>query len=944
MIKMIARRIAAGWRLELCLFFGLLVAAAVVSAIPLYVDGVLQDSLQKEFASDNYWNPPIYSIELDPSPWFVKRSLHAKEFLGMMDEIQKCAAGRIVPPLLLRGWNASLADMLELPTEEGSDYLTVKSMTGLEALVTCVEGRYPGAKPPTDGAIEVACLQSTADAYGLVVGRQYKLRSGILGRQDEHDPVGVDLVFRLVGTFVVREDKQNAPGWQLDSGMDDCLFVHPQAFLEQLVAKAQADVNSINLTWVLDYRRIRVPMLAGLIRDINEFERDCDQYRDYISNFDTPIATFRKIAETAHSLRLMLSALALPTLVLIFYYVLQTAGLIVEQRRGEIAMLRSRGASAFQLAMTFVVEWGLLACACLLCGPPLGFFLAQVVGASAGFLNFVDRRALPVSINKEAFFYTFLLCLAMVCAATIPAIRACRHTIVAYKQDQSRKSVKPIWERFFLDLLLLCAGVYGYRVLIMQTRAVGETAAGGTGRLIDPLLFIAPTLCALGGGLAILRVFPWLAALGERVVTRSRSVGWYTSLLEMSRNADRYRPLILLIVLTTSMGIFSSAIARTIDHNTRDRIYYAVGADLKLTEEWHRFKITSAPAGTGGGMPQISMAEDIDHPYEPPFYLHRQAPGVVAAARVQKTEAVEEVSAGGRKRIDTVMAIDPAEFVRAAWFRRDLTPRHPYYYLNVLAKYPQACLVSRGWLDQSGKHLGDTITLMLNRQRIDFVIAGTVDYWPTLYEDQGSFIIVNLNYVTEQSTIAPYEVWLKLAPEAKLARILKYLQSRGVIVREVYAAQQELIKARRDPQKMGLYGLLSIGFLVAVVMTVIGLFLHAFISVRHRMVQFGVLRAIGLSRRQLVVMLGLEQLWSVGLGLAAGTLMGQAIGILFVPFVRTAAAMTETAPPFRVVISSADIAIIYLVLIPMLLAALVGLAVMLFKLQIHQAIKLGEDG
>ena len=83
---------------------------------------------------------------------------------------------------------------------------------------------------------------------------------------------------------------------------------------------------------------------------------------------------------------------------------------------------------------------------------------------------------------------------------------------------------------------------------------------------------------------------------------------------------------------------------------------------------------------------------------------------------------------------------------------------------------------------------------------------------------------------------------------------------------------------------MGFFGVLSIGFLVSVVVTIMGFFLYTFLSLRARMLHFGVLRAIGLSVRQLVSMLALEQVFSLGLGLIVGSVLGRLISNVFLPF------------------------------------------------------------
>ena len=54
----------------------------------------------------------------------------------------------------------------------------------------------------------------------------------------------------------------------------------------------------------------------------------------------------------------------------------------------------------------------------------------------------------------------------------------------------------------------------------------------------------------------------------------------------------------------------------------------------------------------------------------------------------------------------------------------------------------------------------------------------------------------------------------------------------------VHDLRTKLIEGIRDPQRMGLNGMLSTGFLVSALMTIMGFLLYTFLSLRNRMLQF----------------------------------------------------------------------------------------------------------
>jgi putative ABC transport system permease protein len=815
-------------------------------------------------------------------------------------------------------------------------------MTGLAPLVKVQEGRLPKAKVGTSGIVEIASTVEAADTNGLIVSHVYTMQSTLLGRS-ELDGRTVPIRFRLVGTFTIIPKTANSPAWITDTDLSSAVYVHPNVYRAYLIQKKEAKLSALYWTWVLDHQHLYLSKLPKLIRELKMLDRSYNRFHGLVTVNAGPMDFFNEFLAKQNSMRIMMLALALPTILLVIYYAILAAGLIIDQRRGEMAMLRSRGASTTQIVASSALEWGLLGLACLIVGPPLGLGVAQLFGASAGFLNFVDRKALPIFMNLEAYQYALILIMVMLGAATIPSFKAARLSIISYKQEQSRAKSKPIWQRFYLDFLLLGLGIYGYRAMTLQAAAAMESQEG-LERLVDPFLFIIPTLLVLAAGMLLLRLMPLIAKLVEKFVSRGKGVALYTSVLETSRNANRYRPLILLVVLTTATGIYGAAMARSLDQNTIDKVYYATGADAVLTEQWFRLSpIKNAKGETlGSGMP--SMTIDTSRPFEPPFYAHKTMPGVESVARVQTEPKTPIVKGNQTVATVTAMAIHPVEFAHTAWLRPDLTPIHPYNYLNMLTKYPYGALVSEQLMADNEMKLGDTITMLLHKQKMDFVIVGAIKYWPTLYGEQAPFVVTNLDYLNEQSSISQYDVWLKLKPGAKLSKDLDYLYKKGVQVLALKDARREVALARRDPQKMGFYGIISIGFCVAVFVMVIGFLLYTFITLKSRFLQFGVLRAIGLSMKQLIAMLCLEQLWSVGIGLVMGTFVGEAISAVFVPFLKTAAALNGETPPFHIIISGSDIGTIYKLLLPVIILAMAGLAFILTRLQVHQAVKLGEEG
>ena len=156
------------------------------------------------------------------------------------------------------------------------------------------------------------------------------------------------------------------------------------------------------------------------------------------------------------------------------------------------------------------------------------------------------------------------------------------------------------------------------------------------------------------------------------------------------------------------------------------------------------------------------------------------------------------------------------------------------------------------------------------------------------------------------------------------------------------AARANILAQQSRPERQGLFGLLSAGFLASALMTALGFLLYALFSFRRRFIEMGMLRAIGLSVRQMIGLLAAELASLVLLGMGVGTLLGVLASRLFVPFLKMGATTEALYPPFQIEIAWVSIFEIYILLVALFLAALGVLVALLMRMKIFQAIKLGE--
>ena len=104
-------------------------------------------------------------------------------------------------------------------------------------------------------------------------------------------------------------------------------------------------------------------------------------------------------------------------------------------------------------------------------------------------------------------------------------------------------------------------------------------------------------------------------------------------------------------------------------------------------------------------------------------------------------------------------------------------------------------------------------------------------------------------------------------------------------------------------ERVGIFGTLSVGFLAATVMAMLALLVHNYASLQERLYQFGVMRAIGLWRGQVIVQVVLEYGMLTIYGAVIGSLIGLYTAEFFAPFFRIPEGAGAPLPPLLPIIA-----------------------------------------
>jgi len=952
----------------LCLLIGSIVFVTVFSGIPTYTNGVFRHMLIRDLEGQQVREgryPGNYFITLTKRNVFMEPEETHHMFRYYDYRITNFYTQEIGLPVLASRRQYTLNNFFISPrVGHSGTSVTVTTLENFENHIELVSGRLPQSDPAQE-IIEFVMILHQYQNSDIRLDEPFDIFSNVITNEDNHYGRAM-----CVGVFRTNDSD---PYWYSNPAAAPYVFVTDFDYLVGRYVETESDtVRVVSFFYALDFSDMKTedvgPIMDAILRQRTELggngnvvffmERTLTQYLERIEY-----------------LGFMLQVLNIPVILMLIFYIYMVSRLMVHHESNEIAVLRSRGTRNVQILSIYALESVLIAGAAVLIGPPLSLILCRILGLSNGFMELVSRKGIVFELSPVSYFYAALAAGGFILVMLAPIPRALKDTIVKSKQKKSRFQGAPLWQKLFLDVLLIAASLYSIRIYSTNVYIQSFTNSSGVDAPIDPMLLIASALFILGAGLLFLRIFPLITALFYHIFKRVLSPTLYSSLLSIVRTGTSSRFLALFLIFSIGLGLFYSTTARTINRFLDDRIRYDHGADIILSENWPtrntHFTMSIGPDGNivytqvylderAPGPPPDGAIMTITEVREPPFERILDLEGVKDATKVFNRQGVR-VSLRGRNVTTDLIGVIPHEFGRVAWFRNDLLPYKFNEYLNIMTSDPSAIFLSSG-LKEFGFEVGDHVRIGWPTQSnmLDGTIYGFVDFWPSLnpiprvtgnqtrssnanQQRQGQFVVANLNTIHKQMRIEPYTIWIKMEDGATSAALYESINESDIHLQWLRDTSQRLITSKNDPLLQGMNGTLTLGFIVILVITFIGFLVYWILSVRSRLLLFGIFRAMGLTKYKITSMLLWEQLFISGGAIAAGFGIGILASRLFVPMFQIIYTPHELVPPFLITFDRSDYNAIYIALGAMIITGLLVLAVIIKRLKVDQILKLGED-
>jgi putative ABC transport system permease protein len=524
------------------------------------------------------------------------------------------------------------------------------------------------------------------------------------------------------------------------------------------------------------------------------------------------------------------------------FTIFNTFSIIVGQRTRELALLRILGASRRQIFRSVLVEAFIVGLFSSLIGLGLG------VAAAVGLEALLDGFGITLPSGGLVFeARTVIVALIVgvgvtVVSAVSPARRAVRIPPVAALSDHdvggtesSRRRVAVGGALAVLGIVALAVGLTAPAIQLVGLGAVGVFIGIG---MLAPLI-ARPMSSVIGRPLAA--VFGISGKLGRENSMRSPR-----------RTAQTAAALLVGLALVSTIAVFGASVSRS----ATSSVDQAVSADYIVTSSSGQGEFSAATA--------------------------------TAAKRVAGVTAVSTVYTGEfkfRSDLDNLTAVSPDHLSDTIILRMDHGGGAPALTAGQL-------LVDTTTATSDHLVVGSTVPVQFALTGSSHLRVGGI-YKPNAL--LGSFLVSDQFYRTHFSTPLPVAVLIRTAsgPRAGSTAAIKaglraYPNLTIQTQAEFKASQQKMVNQ--------LLGLVYVLLALAVVIALIGIVNTLMLSVFERTHEIGLLRAVGMRRRQVRAMIRSEAVILSVFGALIGVIVGTGLGVAFAESLKQQG-ITDTVVP-----------------------------------------------
>lgn len=921
------------WRLLLVTGAGVVAAVILVCSVPLYAQVAMSAGLRDALTTSNNASITIHSVA-----HMISQAATQKVGGEIQQELQE-NLGRF-----LQGSQFSAQSSgLQLSQSANELQLIGWSMSDAGAHVKLLEGELPA-----DGAasLDIAITSTAAQQLHLKVGSLATVTMPFVNATG--DAVLYPLKLRVTGIFSPTSPGENF--WHGTSFATQMLnnqgFLYPSlvsntsyiSVLETITKTvSQGDIqNGANLEYPTDFywyynfatSSLNIDQLDDIASGLNGVlvavsNQPVDEPFIDQTTSSGPASIVNDYDSRISVTRIPLLSLSYLIAGLMLFFVSLMTDLLVDRQSEVIAILHSRGASRQQVFNSLITQSIGVGLVALVAGPFLALLVTRFLVAFS--LSSSDQGAInvilasPLSTVMTLALSALITVIVSVLAMVFAISRASRMDVLSVRREASRSSRGPAWLRMGLDVLAGVIALTGYGFSVYIT-SPGVLDARTRVLILPPMALIGAIFLLLGCMLLFLRIFPFMLNGLANLAIRGRGVTSMLAVAQMARAPRQSLRMTLLLALAVAFGIFSLVFGVSQQQRIPSVAAYEVGADF------------SGTYASGVNLSKKSPAQQ-EAAFERIAGVHSASIGYMSSTRGSESGINASIE---------LRAVDTRTFAETAiWSTENSSYPLTYWMEQLIASDKTAdqdvvpAIVDTAAWQSLGLTVGDVFTLSDLNGNVSYLAIGEVNYIPTVidstevsgtndYVAQGGVLVDFSRYqsVLQISTpVAPSTVWLNTSSDAhSLASVRAALGSgalRLTSVNDLFALENSM---DHDPLYLALLGVLAIGTVSALLLGLLGNLTVSWLSARGRLMNFAVMRALGIQPGQIVGILTYEQVivyaTAIGLGVAFGLLLSFLILPTFVLTSSVSGAggtglfyVAQSVPPIQMIVPGILIAL-----------------------------------
>lgn len=515
--------------------------------------------------------------------------------------------------------------------------------------------------------------------------------------------------------------------------------------------------------------------------------------------------------------------------ILVGAFIIQnTFRIIVAQRLRELALLRAIGATSRQIIRMVTTEAALVALVASALGVGTGVALAYGMREALDLVGFSFPRGDLVVETRTIVLGMVVGVVITVTSALLPAIQASSvPPVAALRIGAGHTKRASLRRRAIIGILVTCMGTVGLTVGLVW---LGITWVGaGALLLFLGVAILAPLVARPAGsflGWPLPRLFGLPGLLAKENTRR-----------QPRRTAATASALMIGIALVSFVAVLSSSISDSV----KQSLLETFAADLT---------ITSVNFNTGVSDDFVEEISQLDD-------LAAVSPVRVGFVRITTADESVEVTTN-------IAAIDPST-VEQVW----ATGAEPGIEAVV-----EGMIVETSQMEERGWSMGNTLTLEFpSGESTDLQVTGTL-----ASEAFGGILISEERYLQYYDLTAPAVVFVAVDEGVALDQAQGQIQDLAADYPLVQVQSKSDFVADFENQIDQLVAIFNGLLALAIVIAILGITNTLALSITERIREIGLLRAVGMVRRQVRRMIRWEAVVVAVFGAVLGVLLGSLLG------------------------------------------------------------------